>query len=254
MTIVVKVGGRVQRDANLPQAVATAACAARGGLCLVHGGGDEISAMQRALGVEPVFVAGRRFTTADDVATLRTVLSGTINQRLVAQLRSVRVPALGLSGEVGALIDAIPLDPERLGRVGTPQRVNVALLRLLLGNGFLPVISPVSRDCTSDESMALNVNGDDAAAAIAMALKAEELLLLADVPGLLVDGAVMPVLDEAGAEDAIATGIARDGMAAKLEAALRALSGGVSRVRIGSLAALTDPDAGTVLVPARSFA
>lgn len=251
---VVKVGGRAQSDACLPTAIAAAWEREPGALCVVHGGGDEIGAMQRALGREPVFEGGRRLTTAEDLDVVRMVLSGRINKRLVAALLSAGAQAVGLSGEDAALIDAEPLAEGRLGRVGTPARINVALLWELLGGGFLPVISPVSRDRTSDAGDGLNVNGDDAAAAVAVALGAEELLFMADVDGLLVDGELVPVLDAAEAEEVIASGIAARGMAAKLQAALAALAGGVASVRLGSVMALTDDSEGTLLVPARSFA
>ncbi len=253
---VVKIGGRVQNDARLPTAIATAWEQAPGALCVVHGGGDEIGAMQRALGREPAFVHGRRLTTPADLDIVRMVLSGTINKRLVAALLSAGVQAVGLSGEDAALIAADPLYEGLLGggRVGTPSRINVALLWQLLDGGFLPVISPVSRDRTSDEGDGLNVNGDDAAAALAVALGAEELLFMADVDGVLMDGEPVSVLDAVEAEGAIASGIAASGMAAKLQAGLAALAGGVPRVRLGSLIALTDGNEGTLLVPAGSYA
>lgn len=254
---VVKIGGRAQSHPRLPTAIAAAWEQANGALCVVHGGGDEIGAMQRALGLEPVFERGRRITTPADLEIVRMVLSGTINKRLAAALLSAGVQAVGLSGEDAGLIAAVPLEEGRLGeggRAGTPSRINVALLWQLLDGGFLPVVSPVSRDRTSDAGDGLNVNGDDAAAALAVALGAEELFFMLDVDGVLVDGESVPVLDAAEAEEAIASGIAAQGMAAKLQAGFSALAGGVSRVRLGSLTALTDGSEGTLLVPARSLA
>jgi acetylglutamate kinase len=95
---------------------------------------------------------------------------------------------------------------------------------------------------------ALNVNGDDAAAALAVALAANELLLVADVPGVMSDGAVIPQLHAAVARNLIAAGTAAGGMRAKLEAALWAIDGGVERVRIGDIAAITDSGRGTLLL------
>ncbi len=251
---VVKVGGRVQNDARLPSAIAAAWHRAPGSLCLVHGGGDEIGAMQRALGLEPAFERGRRLTTPADLNIVRMVLSGTINKRLVAALLSAGVQAVGLSGEDAALIGAQPLDAGRLGRVGAPERINVALLWHLLDGGFLPVLSPVSRDRTSDMGDGLNVNGDDVAAALAVALGAEELFFMTDVEGLLVDGVPVSVLDADEAEEAIVSGIAAGGMAAKLQAGMVALAGGVGRVRLGWVNVLDDHGAGTLVVPARRLA
>lgn len=251
MTRVVKLGGRVQRSAGLHAALASAWRSAPGSLCIVHGGGDEISTLQRAFGLEPRFIGGRRVTSADEIDLVRMALSGSANKRLVSALQRAGAPAVGLSGEDGGLLVARQAAGGALGRVGEPAAVNAALLRALLDAGMMPVLSPLAG--AEDGSGALNVNGDDAAAAIAAALHAEELLLLADVEGVLADGAVVSALDAEGAAALIAAGTAAGGMAAKLEAALRALEAGVPRVRIGGAAALTDTSSGTAVAPARSL-
>lgn len=251
MRRVVKLGGRVQASAALHGALARAWASVPGSLCIVHGGGDEISRLQRAFGVEPRFVGGRRVTQAHEIDLVRMALSGSANKRLVAALGCVGAPAVGLSGEDGGLLVARLAAQGSLGRVGEPVRVNAAVLTALFDAGFLPVISPIA--AAEDDGGALNVNGDDAAAAIATELGAGELLLLADVDGVLVDGQVVPLLDADGAATLIAAGTAAGGMAAKLEAALRALEAGVPRVRIGGVGALSDPSSGTALTPARSL-
>jgi acetylglutamate kinase len=214
---------------------------------LVHGGGDEVSAIQSALGETSTFVEGRRVTTARDIELVRMALSGSANKRLVATLVECGIEAVGLSGEDAGLIAAAPMDAQRLGHVGVPRTVNVAFLKHLLSGGYMPVISPVSRDASGTLGAALNVNGDDAAAAIAAALGAAELLLVADVPGVIRDGAVIPSLTPDAARALITDGIAAGGMQAKLQAALTALAGGVPQVRISDLVAIDDPDRGTVL-------
>ncbi len=249
-TRLIKIGGRAQSDAALPGAIAAAWTAAPSSLVVVHGGGDEVSALQRAYGVTPSFVGGRRVTSPQDIELLRMALSGSANKRLVSALVSRGVSAVGLSGEDAALLVAAPLDPDQLGAVGDPRRANVALLQHLLDGGFLPVVSPLSRrESTSvaGESDALNVNGDDAAALIAAALEAEELLLVADVAGVVVDGAVVAELTPVESGKLIAGGVATGGMVAKLEAALAALASGVARVRIGDVSAIQDPTRGTVI-------
>jgi acetylglutamate kinase len=213
---------------------------------VVHGGGDVVSELQRARGITPAFVGGRRVTSAADVDVIRMALSGLANKRLVAALAAAGVPALGLSGEDGLLLTAAPSADARLGQVGEPARVNVALLALLLGAGYCPVVSPVSASSARD-GRALNVNGDDAAAALAAAIGAAELFFVADVPGVLVDGAPVAALDPDEAAALVQGGTAAGGMAAKLEAAAGALARGVGRVRIGDLAALADPARGTQL-------
>jgi acetylglutamate kinase len=249
-TRVVKIGGRAQSDPALPAALAAAWAAAPGSLIVVHGGGDEVTALQQTLGVTPTFVGGRRVTSAADIELLRMALSGSANKRLVSALVSRGLAAVGLSGEDAALLTAAPLDPERLGCVGDPRQVNVALLEHLLDGGYLPVVSPLSRSATAPaaaDAVALNVNGDDAAAVIAAALEAEELLLVADVAGVLVDGCVVTDLAPVDAGHLIASGAASGGMVAKLEAALAALASGVTRVRIGDVSAIHNSTRGTVV-------
>lgn len=250
---VIKIGGRPQSDSALADVIANAWAGSARQLVLVHGGGDEISMLQSALGAEPRFIDGRRVTSAQDLEIVRMGLSGSANKRLVSQLIDAGVTALGLSGEDASLITALPLDPERLGHVGTPHRVNVELLWHLVDDGYLPVISPVSRNAAAGQrcvgvGRSLNVNGDDAASAIAVALAARELLLVADVAGVMFDGAPVPRLDARGARRLMEDGTAAGGMRAKLQAALTAVEGGVDRVRIGDLHAIADERRGTLIV------
>lgn len=214
---VIKIGGRAQNDPRLAKALA--ACW-DGALVVVHGGGDEVSALQRAAGVEPRFVNGRRVTAPEDIDRLRMALSGLANKRLVAALVREGVDALGLSGEDAGLLSAEVAEDGALGAVGSVRAVRVTVLRHLLAAGYLPVVSPLASG--------LNVNGDDAATAIAIALGADELLFVSDVPGVL-GGAV--------------TG----GMHAKLSAAHNASENGVALVRIGDLTMLANAEAGTAI-------
>jgi acetylglutamate kinase len=247
MTRVIKVGGRPQLDPGLPIALAAAHRAAPGSLVVVHGGGDEVSTLQRLYGVQAQFVGGRRVTSALDLEIIRMALSGSANKRLVSSLTDEGVAAVGLSGEDGRLLTADPLDPARFGHVGTPSGVNTELLQQLLSAGYLPVLSPVSRSTDRAMGATLNVNGDDAAAAIAAAIEADELLLVSDVAGVLLDAQPVASIGPEDAHRLIEDGTARGGMAAKLQAALSALDGGVHRVRISDIAAIADATRGTVL-------
>jgi acetylglutamate kinase len=249
VTRVIKVGGRPQSHPSLPSVLAKACSvgASTGGVVLVHGGGDEISSLQATLGGSTTFVNGRRVTTAKDIDIVRMALSGSANKRLVAALVDNGIRALGISGEDAGLIAATPMNAERLGYVGAPSHINVELLRLLLDGGYLPVISPVSRDASGTMGSALNVNGDDAAAAIAGALGANELLLIADVEGVMADGAVLPTLTPADARALMENGTAAGGMQAKLQAGIAALDAGVGLVRISDLHAIDDVSRGTTL-------
>ena len=258
MTRVIKVGGRPQSDPALITALAAAhhatmplsrenARASREGLVVVHGGGDEVTTLQRLYGVTAEFKGGRRVTSAFDIEIIRMALSGSANKRLVSALVSHQVQAIGLSGEDAGLLVASPLDAAQFGFVGSRIQVNHGLLEQLLSVGLLPVISPVSRCSDPDLGATLNVNGDDAAAAIAVAMQASELLLVSDVAGVLRDGEAIPILDAEDAQRLIADGTAQGGMAAKVQAAEKALDGGVARVRISDIAAIEQLDRGTVL-------
>jgi len=174
-------------------------------------------------------------------------LSGSANKRLVSTLVEQGISAVGLSGEDASLISACPMDAKALGHVGVPNRINVAFLRHLLSGGYLPVISPVSRNGSDELGAALNVNGDDAAAAIAIALGAAELLLVADVPGVLRDGEIIRELSVGEARALVSDGTARGGMQAKLHAALTAVEGGVPQVRISDILAIDDLTRGSML-------
>jgi acetylglutamate kinase len=243
MTRVLKIGGRAQSDAGLALAVHHAA--EQGRVVVVHGGGDEVSTLQRRLGMTPTFHGGRRVTTTQDLDIVRMVLSGSANKRLVATFVGEGIRAVGISGEDDGLLCARATSRETLGEVGTPSRVNARLLDLLVNAGYVPVISPLARD--EDTGSTLNVNGDDAAAAIASAMGADELVLIADVPGVIADGVIVPELDLDQAAALVANGTAREGMAAKLQAARRAVELGVPRVRIGNIAAIQLANAGTVI-------
>jgi acetylglutamate kinase len=243
MTRVIKVGGRAQRDPALAAAVLDASTRDR--IVVVHGGGDDVSALQRRLGMTPQFQGGRRVTTPEDLDVVRMVLSGTVNKRLAATFVTAGIRAVGLSGEDDGLLRARARARETLGEVGEPTRVDGRLLAVLLSAGFVPVVSPLARD--EETGATLNVNGDDAAAAIAVALGADELALIADVAGVMADGAVIRELDIEQVSALIDNGTARDGMAAKLQAARRAVERGVARVRIGNVAALHSATAGTIV-------
>lgn len=252
---VVKIGGRAQADSHLAATLREAWNAGPGELCVVHGGGDEMSAMQSALGREPAFVGGRRVTSEGDLELLRMVLSGVVNKRLVNAMVAAGLPAVGISGEDGALIGAELIDAASLGFAGQPVTVKADLLRTLLNAGYLPVISPVGYNATSPNGGPLNVNGDDAAAAIAAALEADELLLIADVEGVRDgEGEVISSLSTETARELAANGIAVGGMAAKLESAEAALTAGVARVRICDLAGLSDGERGTFITQSQSVA
>jgi acetylglutamate kinase len=244
---VIKLGGRVQSDPALVTTVSDLWRAKPGDVCIVHGGGDEISSLQKSLGREPRFVNGRRITTDEDIELVRMILSGSANKRLVSWLSSAGIPAVGISGEDGGLLTAEPIDIETFGRSGKPVSANAKLVTALLSSGFLPVISPVGTSSTSETKDALNVNGDDAAAVIAGALGAE-LWLIADVPGVMDEKRILiDELDQSAADALVSDGTVNRGMHAKLEAGFMALAAGAASVRIAGLEALSGKGSGTML-------
>jgi acetylglutamate kinase len=242
---VIKIGGRAQNDERVIAALARAWVATPGALCIVHGGGKEISTLQRAFGREPAFVGGRRVTSAADIDLVRMALSGAANKRLVSALLDAGLPAWGVSGEDAGILVARRSGGES-SLMGVPTEAKAHVLNAILGAGYLPVVSPVAR---GEAGGALNVNGDDAAAAIAAAFAATELVFVSDVSGVLDESGVpLAQLDGLRARELTTVGQADGGMAAKLEAAFAALDSGVRRVRIGSLETLSDTNAGTLLV------
>lgn len=245
---VVKLGGRTQGDPQLPAALSALWNESEGRLVIVHGGGDQISSLQRMRGEEPEFINGRRVSSPLVLELIRMVLSGAANKQLVSALTAAGAPAVGISGEDAAMLPAVPLDIAQFGSVGTPGEFQPSLVQHLLAGGFLPVVSPVATNSDDAAHGALNVNGDDAAAAVAIGLGARELMLMVDVAGMLdARKQLIRTLSIAEATALVASGVAGGGMAAKVEACAMALMGGVARVRIGNLPALSAADGGTVI-------
>lgn len=247
MTRVIKVGGRPQTDPALAVTIAECWDAMSAAMVIVHGGGDDISALQQLVGVTAQFSDGRRVTSAQDMELVRMALSGTANKRLVSALVREGVRAVGLSGEDASLIAATPIDAAHLGHAGAPQRVNSSLLLHLIDGGYLPVVSPVSRNVALELGPVLNVNADDAAAAIAIAMEASELLLVSDVAGVTADGETAESLTVAECRSLLHDGQASGGMRAKLSAAIGAVENGVALVRIGDIGSIRDRKRGTII-------
>ena len=215
---------------------------------VVHGGGRAVSAWSERLGLPVEKRDGLRVTTPAVAEVVELVLGGPVNRRVVAALRGAGLDAVGLSGVDGGLLTARPVREAGravLGHVGTIAQVRGALLESFLLAGLTPVIAPMAPEGGNGSATPLNVNADEAAAAIAGALRATELLLVSDVPGVQVDGLVQPVLDGADVDSLIEGGEASDGMAVKLRAAAAALRAGARAVRIGDLRLLDDARAGT---------
>lgn len=242
---VVKVGGNEVDDSQWTARLAAAVAASPAATLVVHGGGKEVSDLQRALGAEPEWRDGLRVTTPEALRAVAMVLSGVVNKRLVSALLGAGMAAAGISGEDGGTLQAVPARGGAMGRTGEIVEVRPRLLELLMGDGFVPVVSPVSR---GPDGGALNVNADDAAAAVAGALRADRFLLVSNVPGVLKEGGTLGSVTAAELEALIGEGTASGGMIPKLRAGMRAADAGVRDVRIGDISLLTDPEAGTRLL------
>lgn len=228
---VLKLGGSLLEDAGSLEPLAAALRRLPGPCVLVHGGGGAVDRLQRRLGLTPEKVAGLRRTDAASLEAVVMALAGAVNKRLVAGLVAAGLPAVGLSGVDGGLVRCRKLEhPEAdLGFVGQVTAVNPVPLQALLAQGLLPVVAPLS---LGEDGHLYNVNADHVAGALARALRAEELVFLSDVPGVLVGGAPLARLTPAEAERLIAAGQIRDGMIPKVRTALEVLGRGVPKVRI----------------------
>ncbi|MDY6345819.1 MAG: acetylglutamate kinase [Succiniclasticum sp.] len=256
--VVVKYGGNAMINEKLQQQVMEDLVLLRlvgVQVVLVHGGGPEISAVMKKMGKEPVFVEGLRVTDKETMDIVQMALVGKVNSTLVSLVEKYGGRALGLSGADGLLLEAKQRDP-RLGFVGDVTEVHPQPILDLLEKGYIPVVSTLG--CDRGGSL-YNINGDTAAACIAGALRAERLLLMTDVPGILRDKndpeSLLPDLTVDEARQARADGILAGGMIPKVDCAVQALEAGVENVVILDgrvphallLELLTDEGAGTLL-------
>jgi acetylglutamate kinase len=199
---------------------------------VVHGGGPQISDVLQQIGHEPEFRDGLGVTDPETLGVVEMVLAGQVNTHLVAAMSSRGIPAVGLSGVDGETLRAERKAGGRWGEVGETPLVRTALLECLLGGGFVPVLAPLSLG-TGEER--LNVNADTTAAAVAAALKADSLLFLTDVAGVLgAQGEPLAELSPRDVDHLRQSGVISIGMIPKLEAALFALGQGVPNVEIRS--------------------
>jgi acetylglutamate kinase len=242
---VYKVGGPALTDPALVAALARELKGGAGHAVVVHGGGRRIEEMLRALSVESRFVDGRRETSAAAMEVVEMVLSGLVNKSLAAGLTEAGTPAVGLSGRDAGLVRA-RLRPG-LGRVGIPERVDIAPLRALWAAGLVPVLSPVA---AGPEGDALNVNADEVALAVARALGAQTLVYLSDVDGVRANDGPVATLTAAEAERLVQDGIIAGGMSLKVRVALEAASAGIPEVLIAGRARLTGGFPGTRITAA----
>ncbi len=245
MTSVLKIGGNQLDDPAFVAGLAQAVKRMAETPVIVHGGGKGIKTLQQKFGIEPRTIGGLRVTDAATMEIVMMALCGQANVMLVAALTNAGVEAQGFDGADRGLLRARQMThPEGdLGRVGQIVSVRGDVIREAVAAGVVPVIAPVS---LGEDGGFYNVNADQAAGAVAAGIGAEQVIFLTDVPGVLHDGTRLEQVTRAQAQDLIARGVAKDGMAVKLEAALNALSGGVRRALITNLNGL-EQGIGTVV-------
>lgn len=199
---------------------------------LVHGGGPEITEMLNKIGKKSEFVNGLRVTDKETVDIVQMVLAGKVNKSLVSLIENKGGSAIGLSGMDGHLITATVKNP-KLGFVGEITEVNVRPILDVLDKGYIPVVSTVGCDA---EGNAYNINADTAAAKIAGELKAESLISMTDIAGILANkedpSTLIPVIHSSEAPQLIHNGTINGGMIPKVECCMNALRWGVNRVFI----------------------
>ena len=199
---------------------------------LVHGGGPEITEMLNKIGKKSEFVNGLRVTDKETVDIVQMVLAGKVNKSLVSLIENKGGSAIGLSGMDGHLITATVKNP-KLGFVGEITEVNVRPILDVLDKGYIPVVSTVGCDA---EGNAYNINADTAAEKIAGELKAESLISMTDIAGILANkedpNTLIPVIHSSEAPQLIHNGTINGGMIPKVECCMNALRWGVNRVFI----------------------
>ncbi|MGH0053244.1 MAG: acetylglutamate kinase [Sphaerochaetaceae bacterium] len=237
--VVVKYGGSAMVDEQLKKSVIQDIAMLRYiGLkpVVVHGGGKEITQLMNRLGKQSEFLDGLRVTDAETAQIAEMVLSGSIGKSLVSELEQVGISAVGISGKDGrSLLCSKKLDAKGrdLGYVGNVEKVDTNLLKTLLSNNFVPVVSPVGVD---EEGNTYNINADYAASAVAGSLSAQKLVFLTDVEGILKDkdnpASIIRTLNTRQAVDYIADGTINGGMIPKVQCCLDGLEKGVKSVHV----------------------
>ncbi|MBI4296790.1 MAG: acetylglutamate kinase [Chloroflexi bacterium] len=191
---------------------------------IVHGGGKLITEWLEKYGVASKFVQGERVTDAESLKVVIAVLAGLVNKDIVATINSMGGDAIGISGVDGALVQGQVKNKE-LGFVGEVKMVDTALLEMLVGSGYVPVIAPVSAALPGTGTLILNINADVVAGEIAAAIGAEKLIFLTDVAGVCdASGKLLAKLMPEEVESLIASGVVSGGMIPKIRACLRASS------------------------------
>ena len=233
-TVVVKYGGNAMINPELKQAVMSdiiLLTLVGIKIVLIHGGGPEISGMLKKLGIESKFVNGLRYTDKETAEVVQMVLAGKTNKDLVSLVERCGGKAVGLCGIDGAMIKAKPMEDEfDYGFVGDITEIDPKPIEKVLEEGYIPVIATVGID---DDGQVYNINADTAAAEIAAALHAENIITLSDIPGLLKDvndpESLIPEIHVDEVPALIESGIISGGMIPKMKSCEKAVRSGVKK-------------------------
>ena len=238
-TIVIKFGGNAMIDEKLKELFAEDVVLTKYfGMSpvVVHGGGPQISEVMDKMGKKPVFIEGIRITDGETMDIVEMVLGGKINKELVNRINQHGGNAVGLTGIDAGLIRARKLRRSGKGAgidrglVGEVESISPNIIRSLEQNRFIPVIAPIGVD---NKGKTYNINADTAAGAIAATLKAEKLIFLTDVKGILgKDGRLISTLTRKQVLTLIKSGVITSGMLPKVRACIEALDGGVKKTHI----------------------
>lgn len=241
---VVKIGGEIAKQEHLAQIAKQVSLIHHIGIkvVVVHGGGPQMDEMLQKLGHEPQKVKGRRITDDNALRIAKMVFAGELSTDIVASLKAEGATAVGLSGADASVLKATRRAPVPqpdgetyidYGNVGDIEEVNVSFLASLFDQSIIPVIGSLAAD---ESGRILNVNADSVASAVASAIKAEKLIVMTNVPGILADvskpSSLISYADIDEVEEMIDTGVVKDGMLPKVAGCLEALRRGVSRAHI----------------------
>ncbi|HOK39863.1 MAG TPA: acetylglutamate kinase [bacterium] len=247
--IVIKYGGAAMENDELKKATMTDITLLKYvGIkpVIIHGGGIEISELMKKVGKKPEFIDGLRVTDSETMNIVEMVLGGKVNKGLVSLLNKNGCKAVGITGKDASTIQAKPKEPIKkldangniielsLGLVGEIININTDLIDLLLKNDYIPVIAPIGENI--DGGLSLNVNADVVAYAVAAKLKAEKLIFMTNVNGILKDinnpDSLIKSIKVSEAEKLIKDGIISEGMIPKIKSCIEALESGVKKVHI----------------------
>lgn len=245
--IVLKISGHQIDDPDFLKALSATIADIQSPLIVVHGGGKEISEMQKLYGIEPQYVDGVRVTDKVSLSIVTMVLCGSVNKRLVRYLLSAGVDAQGISGIDRGIVRAEKMQHSEIdmGYTGEVSAVNGEILLEMLSQGIIPVLAPLSLGSDSH----YNVNGDHVAGAVAVAVNAERIIFLSNVEAVLVNDSITPQLTLNETLALIDDGTIYGGMIPKVQTALHALQSGVQSAVITNLTGLQS-HGGTVFTQA----